>query len=359
MPFEIVRNDITRMAVDAIVNTANPMPVIGMGTDSQIHAKAGPGLLAARQQIGAIAPGSAAITPGFALDAAYVIHTVGPVWQGGSQGEPAVLRSCYDRSLEIALVSGCRSVAFPLISSGNYGFPKDVALGIATSAFRDFLQDHEMQIYLVVFDRESFRISETLYRNIASFIDENYIQEHRLGDYGMPGRGRPRRLIRETGVEAAPMQAPSCAPMQAPSAPKEKRPGKSSLLPSFGRPKLSLTELLEQTDAGFSETLLKLIDKSGKKDSEIYKRANLTKQHFSKIRNNPDYKPTKPTAVALAIALELDLEQTRDLIGRAGFALTKSSKFDVIIMYFIRERNYNLFDINAALFEFDQSLLGG
>ena len=341
MPFEIVRNDITQMRVDAIVNTANPRPVIGSGVDAGIHRAAGPALLTAREKIGRIGVGEAAITPGFGLNAKFVIHTVGPVWRGGLMGERKLLRGCYEASLALAAENGCASIAFPLISTGNYGFPKDEALQIALDAIRCFLNDHEMLVSLVVFDRESFQLSRERYREVASFIDENYIQEQASRQFSPRGN---REAVEEF---RAPME---CA---------EAVPPRESVPPPYGKPKPSLADLLAQTDAGFSETLLKLIDKTGRKDSEIYTRANLSRQHFSKIRNNPHYQPTKPTAIALALALELDLEQTQDLIGRAGYALTGSSKFDVIIMYFIREKNYNLFDINAALFEFDQSLLGG
>ena len=341
MPFEIVRNDITQMRVDAIVNTANPRPVIGSGVDSGIHRAAGPALLTAREKIGRIGVGEAAITPGFGLNAKFVIHTVGPVWRGGLLGERKLLRGCYEASLALAAENGCASIAFPLISTGNYGFPKDEALQIALDAIRGFLNDHEMLVSLVVFDRESFQLSRERYREVASFIDENYIQEQASRQFSLRGN---RDAVEEF-----------CAPMEC----AEAAPPRESVPLPYGKSKPSLADLLAQTDAGFSETLLKLIDKTGKKDSEIYTKANLSRQHFSKIRNNPHYQPTKPTAIALALALELDLEQTRDLIGRAGYALTGSSKFDVIIMYFIREKNYNLFDINAALFEFDQSLLGG
>ena len=343
MPFEIVRNDITNMRVDAIVNSANPRPVIGLGTDSSIHEKAGPELLAARQKIGSIAMGQAAITPAFRLATKYVIHTVGPVWEGGSYGEETLLRSCYDRSLKLALDHDCKSIAFPLIATNNYGFPKDKALQIAVAAFSEFLLEHEMQIYLVVFDRSSYRLSEKLVSRIASYIDDHYVEVWEKSVYGGEKEHRQQNirrrrdfsLFRKSSVceEAVP-----CAPMPMAT---------------------SLPDFLKQADAGFTETLLKLIDKTGKKDSEIYKKANLSKQHFSKIRNNPDYKPTKQTAVALALALELDLEGTRDLSGRAGYALNNSSKFDLIIRYFIEQKNYNVVQINMALYEFDQSLLGG
>lgn len=368
MPFEIVRNDITNMHVDAIVNTANPKPVIGYGVDAGIHRKAGPKLLEARQKIGVIPVGEAAITPGFDLSAKYVIHAVGPVWVDGSHKEESLLRACYERSLKLARRYRCRSVAFPLMSAGNHGFPKPLALQIAMNAISEFLMENEMQVYLVVFSRDAFQLSEKLFQGISSFIDEHYILEKNLQQYGLEDkcalRGIQQELIlreqmrRRQAEETACFDAAPCAPMAVPPEAKPKKAVGKGFLP-FSKAKPSLADLLAETDAGFSETLLKLIDQTGKKDSEIYTRANISRQHFSKIRNNPDYKPTKATALAFAIALELDLEQTRDLIGRAGYALTNSSKFDVIIMYFIRERNYNLFDINAALFEFDQSLLGG
>ena len=344
MPFEIVRNDITKMAVDAIVNTANPRPVIGAGTDSRIHEIAGPELLKARQCIGSIDAGCAAITPAYKLNAKHVIHTVGPVWIDGNHDEEMLLRSCYENSLYLALENHSESIAFPLISTGNYGFPKDKALQIAIAAFSNFLLNHEMQIYLVVFDRTAFQLSEKLFQRVASYIDQNYVDACNIETYGVGGENRYRRIRRRREIELrecnmAPMELQPCAPME------DSKP-------------LSLEDMLKRTDSGFAERLLDLIDKTGKKDSEIYNRANVSRQHFSKIRNNPAYKPTKPTALAFAIALELDLEQTKDLIGRAGYALTNSSKFDVIVRFFIETKNYNIMDINTTLFEFDQALLG-
>lgn len=403
MPYEIVRNDITNMKVDAIVNTASPKPLIGFGVDSGIHKKAGPKLLAARKAVGKLAVGQAAITPGFDLPAKYVIHTATPVWRGGSCGEEALLRRCYLESLNLAHRHGLGSIAFPLMSAGNHGFPKQLALQVAMNAVSTFLMDNEMQVYLVVFSRDAFRLSEKLFQSVASYIDENYITQKNLEEYGVSDKClvreqqqqavleaqmlRQREILQEEPREYAP--APPEGSLPAPpskrttslpfrkekkaplplsqAAPVPPAPLYCATIPveapGFGAGKAkpsasSLKNLLEETDAGFSETLLTLIDRTGKKDSEIYTRANVSRQHFSKIRNNPDYKPTKPTAIAFAIALELDMEQTRDLIGRAGYALTRSSKFDLIIMYFINNRNYNMFDINAALFEFDQSLLG-
>ena len=327
MPFQIVRNDITNMVVDAIVNTANPSPKVGAGTDEAIHSKAGPELLAARQRIGPIAPGYAAVTPAYRLKAKYVIHTVGPVWLGGDRGEEELLRRCYENALRLAQQWQCTSIAFPLISTGTYGFPKDLALQIAISAFSAFLLRQEMDIYLVVYDREAYRLSENLFQNVAAYIDENYVDIH-------ASEKRRERRVRDMEILC------DCVPMAAQTLSQ------------------SLEDYLKNADTGFSEAVLNLIDKSGKKDSEVYKKANLSKQHFSKIRNNPHYKPNKQTAIALAIALELDLEKTRDLIGRAGYALSNSSKFDLIIRYFIEQGNYNVVEINIALYEFDQSLLG-
>ncbi len=374
MPFKIVRNDITNMKVDAIVNTANPRPVVGSGVDAAVHRRAGFRLFAARKEIGDIRVGDAVITRAYDLDASYVIHTAGPVWRGGGHNEEALLRSCYERSLRLAKEHSCKSVAFPLIAAGNYGFPPSLALQIAMDAIREFLMKNEMLVYLVVFDRETFRLSEELFQDVSSFIDENYVQmqEHWQLDLeemlSAPDDGWEWDRRRHAPPYPAPPQPeqeawrddtgpiPPHPTKSAPPAPKRKIRFGSTGSPFSVPP--SLERLLAQTDAGFSETLLTLIDRTGKKDSEIYTRANVSRQHFSKIRNNPDYKPTKATAIAFAIALELDLEQTRDLIGRAGYALTNSSKFDVIIMYFIQKGNYNMFDINAALFEFDQSLLG-
>ena len=341
MPFEIVRNDITKMCVDVIVNTANPRPVIGLGTDSQIHEKAGPELLIARQKIGAIDMGRAAITPAFDLQAKYVIHTVGPVWDGGSYGEEQLLRNCYDNSLKLALEYKCNSIAFPLISTGNYGFPKDKALQIAVAAFSAFLMEHEMQIYLVVFDRTAFQLSEKLFQRVASYIDEHYVETQEKAAYGIgETRNRYNRSVRhmqelEDTYSMSPYIPAPCA-----------------------KASLSLDDFLKEKDAGFTERLLELIQKSRQKNSVIYKKANISKQHFSKIINDPNAKPTKPTAIALALALELDLEGTKDLIGRAGYALTNSSTFDLIIRYFIEHKQYNVIEINITLYEFDQILLG-
>ena len=353
MPFEIVRNDITKMQVDAIVNTANPRPIVGYGCDAGIHKKAGPQLLEARKKIGDIYVGHAAITPGFNLDAKYVIHAVGPVWQGGDHREAELLRRCYDSALALAAEYQCESVAFPLLCAGNHGFPKPLALQTAISAFSTFLMEHEMQIYLVVFGSQAFGLSEKLMHSVQSYIDENYIREATLEEYGFTDKCSVRQMEQRQIRDALEWQRRARykqaladeLEMALPAAPA---PAENN----------GLQELLNATDAGFSETLLQLIDRTGKKDSEIYKRANVDRKLFSKIRNNPHYRPSKTTALAFAVALQLDLEETRDLIGRAGYALSHSSKGDIIVEYFIEQKNYDIFAINEMLFEFDQSLLG-
>lgn len=329
MPFEIVRNDIVNMKVDAIVNTANPKPIIGDGTDRAIHCKAGERLLLARKEIGDIVIGEAAITPAFDLDANYVIHTAGPIWRDGKSGEEALLASCFKNSLRLAKEKDCESIAFPLISSGSYGFPKPIALQIAVREISAFLLENEMQVYLVVFGKQSFELSEKLFKSVSSYIDENYVSDKMSLEYGKSKVRRfdyEKMLLSESSYEI------------------------TSKMPN-------LDGMLNNLDKAFSETLLDLIDRTGKKDSEIYKRANVDRKLFSKIRNNVNYKPSKATALAFAIALELDLDETSDLLSRAGYALSQSSKFDVIVKYFIENKKYDIFEINSALFRFDQPLL--
>ena len=329
MPLEIVRNDITKMKVDAIVNAANETLLGGGGVDGCIHRAAGPELLAECRTLGGCKTGDAKITKAYRLPCQYVIHTVGPVWNGGSHGERELLVSCYRTSLALAKEHGCETVAFPLISSGIFGYPKDQALRVAVDTIGEFLLHNDMTVYIVIFSRTAYQISSKLFADIAEYVDDHYVDAHT--------DSRRERLRRMSVLESRTLSADAAAAPMAVG---------------------GLDSLLAHLDAGFSETLLKIIDRSGKKDAEVYKKANVDRKLFSKIRNNPDYKPSKPTAVAFAIALELNLDETRDLVARAGYALSASSKFDVIIEYFIRQKKYDIFEINEALFAFDQSLLG-
>ena len=334
MPLIIVRNDITKMSVDAIVNAAKESLLGGGGVDGCIHRAAGPELLDECRRLGGCKTGDAKITKAYLLPCRYVIHTVGPVWRGGGHGEREQLASCYRTSLALAQAHNCETVAFPLISSGIFGYPKDQALRVAADTIGEFLLGSDMTVYLVIFDRKAYQISGKLFADIAEYIDDHYVDAHT--DFR-------RESLRRMRSGLPPLQA----------ARRSKAAPMADSVPARG-----LDDLLAHLDAGFSEALLKLIDRSGKKDSEIYKKANVDRKLFSKIRNNPDYKPSKSTAIAFAIALELNLDETRDLIARAGYALSASSKFDVIIEYFIGREKYDIFEINEALFAFDQSLLG-
>ena len=333
MPLEIVRNDITKMTVDAIVNAANESLLGGGGVDGAIHYAAGPELLAECKTLGGCKTGKAKITCGYNLPAKHVIHTVGPIYEDGKHGEKALLESCYRESLALAKEKNCETVAFPLISSGVYGYPKDQALKVAIQVISDFLLENEMKVYIVIFDKAAYKISEKLFSDIAEYIDDNYVDEHT--DYR-------RESIRMN------------APMQASVGLFEADLCECKAMLSDD----DLDAKLKQIDESFSQMLLRKIDEKGMTDVECYKKANIDRKLFSKIRSDVHYKPSKPTAIAFAISLELSLDETEDLLKKAGFALSHSNKFDIIIEYFISKGNYNIFEINEALFAFDQSLLG-
>ena len=338
MPLEIVRNDITKMKVDAIVNAANESLLGGGGVDGAIHRAAGSGLLAECRTLGGCKTGKAKITGGYNLPAKYVIHTVGPIYEDGKHGEKALLESCYRESLALAKEHSCETVAFPLISSGVYGYPKDQALKVAIDVISDFLLENEMTVYIVIFDKAAYKISEKLFSDIAEYIDDIYVDEHT--DYRRETVRRNSlisRCIRPKKSEQEFLEICECKAMPLAD---------------------DLDAKLRQIDESFSQMLLRKIDEKGMTDAECYKKANIDRKLFSKIRSDIHYKPSKPTALAFAISLELSLTETEDMLRKAGFALSHSNKFDIIIEYFISKGNYNIFEINEALFAFDQSLLG-
>ncbi len=341
MPLEIIRNDITQVHADAIVNAASKSLLGGSGVDGAIHRAAGPELLAECRTLGGCKVGEAKITKGYRLPAKYVIHTVGPVWHGGGADEEKLLADCYRNSLALAREYKMESIAFPLISSGAFGYPKDKALKVAIAEIGDFLLQHEMTVYLVVFDRASFALSEKLFASIAEYIDDNYIDLHPVGDRNLRELiCMQEEVLEETSYEAS----LSAAYMPAPAAPLKR--------------KRKLADVVKQLEETFSQMLLRLINEKGMSDAETYKRANIDRKLFSKIRNDIHYKPSKPTVLSFAIALRLNLDETRDLLCKAGFAISHSSKFDIIVQFFIEEGNYNIFEINEALFAFEQNLLG-
>ena len=330
MPFSIVRQDLTKMRVDAIVNAANPGLQMGGGVCGAIFRAAGEAALKkACDEIGGCETGQAVATPGFNLPAKLIIHTPGPRWQGGQLGEEALLRGCYRNSLYLALSRGACSIAFPLISSGIYGYPKAKALQVATTEILGFLEHHDMDVYLALFDKEALGADRLCFGDVQDYIDRH------LG----PERPAPCASTPKVRRAEADLDLDACfTPMAAPF---------SSLDRAIGR-----------MDEPFSEVLLRLIDQKGKTDAEVYKRANIDRRLFSKIRVTPHYMPGKRTVLALAVALELPLEDTRGLLERAGYALSHSQKFDVIVEYFIQKGRFDVFEINETLFYYDQPLLG-
>lgn len=333
MPLKIVRNDITKMDVDAIVNAANSSLLGGGGVDGCIHRAAGKELLEACRALNGCRTGNAKITGGYRLPCKYVIHAVGPVWRGGQSNEKALLTSCYRTALQLAKENKCESVAFPLISSGIYGYPKDRALKVAVDTISDFLLENDMTVYIVIFDKSAYQIGEKLFDDITEYIDDVYVDEH-------TDNLREGQRMR--------MPAPACSY----SVPE---PANACV---FAACEDELNEKLKEMDESFSQMLLRKIDEKGITDAECYKKANIDRKLFSKIRGDMLYKPSKPTAIAFAVSLELSLDETKDMLEKAGFALSHSNKFDIIIEYFISKGNYNIFEINEALFAFDQRLLG-
>lgn len=342
MPLQIIRQDITKMRVDAIVNTTNEEMVGYSGVDLAIHTIAGAELDAECAKLAPLGLGQAKLSGAYGLPCKYVIHTSGPVWRGGLVGESIILRSCYIESLKLAVKSGCRSIAFPLISSGVYGYPKDQVLKFAIQTITEFLFDHELTVYICVFDKESYSFSQKLFSDIQEFINDEYVDEHDEDFYE----------AFDGSIDEMPMakciQAPMCADAM--------MPRKRETSSAAGK---SLREYMKQMDRSFQEMLFDLIDESGMTDVECYKKANVDKRTFSKIKSNKDYKPSKQTVIAFAISLQLDMDTTQELLATAGFTLSRSKVFDKIIRYFIHNGNYDIFEINEALFEFDQTLLGG
>jgi O-acetyl-ADP-ribose deacetylase (regulator of RNase III) len=408
MAFSIIRNDLTKVSADAIVNTANPKPVIGGGTDAAVYAAAGEeALLAERARIGEIAPGEAFSTPAFALDAKYIIHTVGPLWEGGENGEFETLANCYRNSLKLASDLGCTSVAFPLISTGVYAFPKDMALRVAVDEIRAFLDgsEEDMDITLVVFDRESYVLSGNVFEGVDAFIDGNYVEERLDEEYAVdaceeaadvcgdasmqmagavfsdrediPEERKPssKRMERASArsfqglfhvrKKEAAREAAECdtyeedvceKAMEAELAPAQM--GQRTFFAAAAAAPRSLDDVMKQVGETWQESLFRFIDEKGYTDTEVYKRANVDRKLFSKIRSNPDYQPKKMTAVAFALALRLNLDETKDFLGRAGYAFSPGNRFDLIVEYFIQNEVYDTYTINMALFDHDQPLIG-
>ena len=337
MSFFIIRQDITKMQVDAIVNTANTNLLQGSGTSRAIYLAAGEEeLTKACEEIGFCEAGKAVITDGFRLPAKYIIHAVGPVWKKGKWKEQEILYSAYMESLKLAKRYNLYSIAFPLISTGFCGYPKDEALKIAKRAIGDFLQENDMEVYLVIYDKNSLEICKKLFVSIEEYIDEQYVENN---DEGMPAGWRKEKVSGYiTNIEDTDT---------ADIVHEDKQIRKEDL-----------DVLINQKEESFSQMLLRLIDEKKMTDTQVYKKANVDRKLFSKIRNNKDYSPSKKTVFCFAIALELSFDETKVLLQKAGFAFSNSSKFDVVVSYFIRKKKYDIFEINEILFQYNLPILG-
>ena len=407
MPLEIIREDITRMKVDAIVNAANTSLLGGGGVDGAIHAAAGPELLEECRKLGGCPTGEARITRGYRLPAKYVIHTPGPVWQDGQHGEPELLAACYRNSLRLAEEYGCESIAFPMISAGIYGYPKDKALGVAMDEITSFLAEHEMRVYLVTFAKEMFELSGKIFAGVRAYIDDAYAEkrERRFfrNIFHRPRADEDLDYTVVSSLEEPKNQEESAYYSEAMMAPPEeateerekgsqasvhpqltyvtgaKHRRRSDVLPEEDlpiqaledapRPKAApkmnavspedLRQYLKAQDIGFSEALLQWIDRRGLTDAQCYRKANIDRKLFNHIKNQRDYRPSKKTVLAFAVALEMKPREAEELLGRAGYSLSDSSRMDRAIRYFLERRFYDINRINIMLYDLDLPQLGG
>ena len=338
MPLKIIRQDITKIKCDAIVNPTDMHYSHIGGTDAAIHKAAGEKLYRACVARGPLAVGCAVITPAYSLPCKRVIHTVGPVWSDGNSNEEYLLRSCYSESLRIASKNRIKSIAFPLISSGTFGFPKDRVLKIALNVIGEFLLEHEMLVYLAVYDKDAYSISEKIFSDIVSYIKDDSPRPN--DSMSLRRRISSCEDSEDGGVFIRPVPRQMAQSFQ--SAPNKR-----------------LEEMLKEMDKSFAETLFSFIDEKGVSDVECYKRANVDKKTFSKIKCNKNYRPSKVTAVSFAIALRLNIAETKRLLNTAGMSLSRSNTFDIIIEYFITTGDYeSIFDVNEVLYKFDQQTLG-
>lgn len=400
MPFQIVRNDITKVKADAIVNTANPNPIIGGGTDRAIYLAAGAKrLLEERQKIGVIKPGQAAVTPAFDLEADYIIHTVGPIWIDGSYKEEETLAKCYKNSLKLAVEYGCESVAFPLISAGVYRFPHDKAIKIAVREITDFILEYELMVYIVLFDRKAVETSQKLTPNIDSFINDEYVEKKKLIEhprrYGISllrerefneyrtDRRESREEAYEDSCDAScddgfldksadrePF-APS-EPMMLNSVPEKKKKKTSSIFGEIKGAKASvwkkkedgtkqktrkLEDVIQEVDETFQQAVMRMIDEKGVKPSAVYRAANLTKQHWAKIKADEAYQPKRSTAICICLALNLNLDETKDMLARAGYAFSPSKGADRLVEECIRRSIFSVMEIDLKLESYNLPML--
>ena len=326
MPLKIIQKDITKIKVDGIVNAANTNLKMGGGVCGAIFSAAGADKL--QEDCDKLAPiktGEALITKGYNLPAKYIIHTAGPIFdENNKEKSEKLLRASYKNSLELALEHNLESLAFPLISSGIYGYPKKEAYKVATSEIKEFLKDNDLTVYLIIFDKSVITIEPKTEKEIEKYIEN--LKEVSLFE--------KRRLRKEYRYEMKDSE-PTMDYMRIESMPDE----------------------ISHLEESFSEALFEIIDSKNLSDPEVYKGANIDRKLFSKIRNK-GYQPSKKSAIALAISLKLDLEETSELLEKAGYALSKSLLFDNIIRYYIEKGNYDIFEINEHLFKETDKTLG-
>ena len=363
MPFQIIRNDITKMEVDAIVNTASPHVEYGPGIDKAVYEAAGvEELMAKRKEIGEIPRGSSVITEGFNLPAKYIIHTVGIAWKGGNDNEEEILRSCYRTVFQVAEQNNIESLAIPLLASGNYGFPKGIAIRIALSEIEAFMVDSDMDLYLVVFDDKAFSLSSELYGDIETYISENYVDEKTQDEYPDDFWDHHERgtVVLGASVGGASLLNPLGAVASKKAQKKEQKRLEELRKEEEKRraSERSLDDVIGNLDKTFMEMVFSFADEKGMSDVEVQRKANLDRKAFSKLKCGTTKTPRKSTALALAIALELNLDETKDLLSRAGLALSPCSKQDVIVKYFIEREAYDIFEINFVLDEHGEECLG-
>ena len=355
MPFEIVKNDITKMRVDAIVNAANNSLLGGGGVDGAIHRAAGPQLLEECRTLGGCATGEAKLTRGYNLPSKFVIHTVGPVWRGGSEGEAVQLAACYRNSLALARGQGCDSVAFPLISAGAYGYPKAQALQVALDEITRFLSENDMMVYLVAYTRDAIELTGGLLDEVAAYIDDVYVQE-RL-DFDRTARrsqylrdGSPRGTPDPGSLFRRPHREDNARNETVFSEANVER-----LTAMQGETKDATQGRRGET---FADMVVRILEGKGIADRECISRANVDRRLLGKIRNNMDYKPSKQTVLAFAMALELPLEEARELMTKSGYGLSHGSRTDVAVEYCITTGHYDVTALNAVLFKLKLQPLG-
>lgn len=341
MPFKIIRDDITKVKADAIVNPANPEPVIGGGVESAIYEAAGrEKLLEARKELGRLQPGKVGVTEAFNLDAKYIVHVSGLYWKGGNSFEARCLKECYEKALKAALDKGCKSIAFPLLGTGTYGFPKDIGLDVAVSTFTEFLEEYEMDITLVVFGNDAVNVSGKLVDEVRSFVDDKYVKEaleaeykkdRNIERYALPNE-RFHLLLKE---ETYDVLDNACT--------KDTFSAKPS-----GSLEAALKNIYKES---FEKHLQQLINKKGLRNYEVYAAANISKQYFSKLLKG-QVKPSKDKMLALAVGLRLNMDEVVDFLRIAGYALSPISQTDTVVEYFIRKQEYNVLKINIVLFDY-------